>query len=190
MQREVLLTGIGGQGIQLAAKTLAMAATAEGRQVLMSSHYGGEMRGGQTEASVIVADEGLRSVPILESSWSAFVMHGRYFPGVAQRIRPGGMVIYNSTVATDIHDGDWTLSAVPAGDIADEIGASMAAGFVLLGAYAGITGLVSTDSLVGAMRELVPPYRAQHVANNEKAIRAGADAVAPVPGPAWAGSPA
>jgi len=72
VQVEVLLTGIGGQGVQLAAKTLAMAATAEGRQVLMSSHYGGEMRGGQTEASVVIADEGLRSVPILESVWSAW----------------------------------------------------------------------------------------------------------------------
>ena len=190
MQREVLLTGIGGQGIQLAAKTIAMAATAEGRQVLMSSHYGGEMRGGQTEASVIVADVGLRAVPILESSWSAFVMHGRYFPGVAQRLRPGGLVVYNSSVATDIPEGDWTLAAVPAGDIADEVGASMAAGFVLLGAYAAITGLVSADSLVGAMRELVPPYRAQHVANNETAIRAGAASVNPVSDPAWVGSPA
>ena len=174
----------------MAAKTLAMAATAEGRQVLMSSHYGGEMRGGQTEASVIVADVGLRAVPILESSWSAFVMHARYFPGVAQRIRAGGLVVYNSSVASDIPEGDWTVAAVPAGDIADEAGAPMAAGFVLLGAYAAITGLVAADSLVGAMRELVPPYRAQHVANNEKAIRAGAAAVNPVSEPAWAGSPA
>ncbi|HEX6394033.1 MAG TPA: 2-oxoacid:acceptor oxidoreductase family protein [Acidimicrobiales bacterium] len=190
MQREVLLTGIGGQGIQLAAKTLAMAATAEGRQVLMSSHYGGEMRGGQTEASVIVADEGLRAVPIVESAWSAFVMHGRYWPGVAARIRPGGPVVYNSSVAGDIEPGEWPLVGVPAGDIADEIGAPMAAGFVLLGAFASITGLVTADALVGAMRELVPPYRVQHIENNEKAIRAGAASATPLSDPAWAVSPA
>ena len=189
MQREVVLTGIGGQGIQLAAKTLAMAATAEGRQVLMSSHYGGEMRGGQTEASVIVADEGLRSVPILESAWSAFVMHGRYWAGVAARVKPGGLVVYNSTAAGEIGSGDWNLLAVPAGDISEELGAPMAAAFVLLGGYAGLTGLVSADSLVGAMRDLVPPYRVQHVENNERAIRAGAAAVAPVTQSAWAVAP-
>ena len=186
MQREVLLTGIGGQGIQLAAKTLAMAATAEGRQVLMSSHYGGEMRGGQTEASVIVADEGLRAVPILESAWSAFVMHGRYWSGVAARVSPGGFVAFNSSADADPGEGDWTAVGVPAGDLAQEIGAPMAAAFVLLGAYARLTGLVEPESLIGAMRDLVPPYRVQHVANNEMAIRSGAEAVEPAGDSVWA----
>ena len=184
MQREVILTGIGGQGVQLAAKTLAMAATAESRQVMMSSHYGGEMRGGQTEASVVVADRDLRSVPFLESAWSAMVMHGRYWPGVAARLREGGLAVVNTTIASDVVAGPGQIVGVPAGDIAAGIGAPMAAGFVLLGAYAAATGLVGTDSLVEAMRDLVPPYRTQHVAANEAAIRAGAGAV-PASHPAW-----
>lgn len=195
MQREVILTGIGGQGVQLAAKTLAMAATAEGRQVMMSSHYGGEMRGGQTEASVVVADTDLRAVPILENAWSAMVMHGRYWPGVAARLRHGGVVVVNTTVAHDVTSAEApaadrpAIVGVPAGDIASGIGAPMAAGFVLLGAYAAVTGVVGTDSLVESMKELVPPYRTQHVAANEAAIRAGAQA-APRSHPAWAGVPA
>lgn len=176
MQREVILTGIGGQGIQLAAKTLAMAATAEGRQVMMSSHYGGEMRGGQTEASVVVADRDLRAVPILETAWSAMVMHGRYWPGVSTRLREGGVVVVNTTVAPEVTTAPGEVVAVAAGEIAAGIGASMAAGFVLLGAYASATGIVSADSLVDAMRDLVPPYRTQHIAANEAAIRAGAEA--------------
>lgn len=184
MQREVILTGIGGQGIQLAAKTLAMAATAEGRQVMMSSHYGGEMRGGQTEASVVVSDGDLRAVPILESAWSALVMHGRYWPGVASRLRDGGVVVVNTSVAPDVAAGPassgrsgYVVVGVPAGDLAAGIGASQAAGFVLLGAYGSATGIVGTDSLVQSMRDLVPPYRTQHIAANEAAIRAGAGAV-------------
>jgi len=184
VQREVILTGIGGQGVQLAAKTLAMAATAEGRQVMMSSHYGGEMRGGQTEASVVVADRGLRAVPILETAWSAMVMHGRYWPGVAPRLRQDGVAVVNTTIAPDITAGPGGIVGIAAGDIAGEIGAPMAAGFVLLGAYATATGIVGTDSLVEAMRELVPPYRTQHIAANEAAIRAGADAT-PASHPAW-----
>lgn len=191
MQREVLLTGIGGQGVQLAAKTLAMAATAEGRRVLMSSHYGGEMRGGQTEASVVVADDELRAVPILESSWSAFVMHARYWEGVAARLRPGGLVLSNSSVVPELPEGDWVHIAVPAGDVAAGIGAPMAAGFVLLGAYASATGLVSAESLVAAMKDLVPPYRTQHIERNEAAIRAGASEVEPLgAAAAWVGSAA
>lgn len=173
-----MLTGIGGQGVQLAAKTLAMAATAEGRRVMMSSHYGGEMRGGQTEASVVVSDGDLRSVPILESTWSAYVMHGRYWPGVAARLRPGGLAVVNTTVAGTLDPDGFEVVDVPAGDIAAGLGSQMAAGFVLLGAYAAVTGMAGLESLVAAMKELVPPYRTQHVALNEAALRAGAGAVA------------
>jgi 2-oxoglutarate ferredoxin oxidoreductase subunit gamma len=179
LQKEVVLTGIGGQGVQLAAKTLAMAATAEGRQVMMSSHYGGEMRGGQTEASVVVADGRLRPVPILESTWSAYVMHPRYWPGVAERLRPGGVAVFNSSVG-DIEGDGFRRVGVDAGEIASGLGSHMAAGFVLLGAYAAVTGMAALESLVAAMKELVPPYRTQHLVLNESALRAGHDAVATV----------
>ncbi len=38
------------------------------------------------------------------------------------------------------------------------------------------------------MRQLVPPYRTQHLAANEAALRAGAaaDAAKPLAAPAWA----
>ena len=187
MQAEVLFTGIGGQGIQLCAKALAMAAVDEGRQVLLSSHYGGEMRGGQTEASVVVADADLRSLPILPSAWSAFVMHPKYVEPVVRRLRPGGPVVVNADlVGDDVAPEGSTVYRVPAGAIAADLGAPMSAGFVLLGAYAAVTAMVGVDALVGAMTQLVPPYRVQHVAANETAIRAGAAAAPAGAAPVWA----
>ena len=56
MEREVLLTGIGGQGVQLAAQVLAHAALDEGRDVQLFGAYGGMMRGGNTDATLVVAD--------------------------------------------------------------------------------------------------------------------------------------
>jgi 2-oxoglutarate ferredoxin oxidoreductase subunit gamma len=186
MQTEVMLTGIGGQGVQLCAKALAVGATIEGRQAMLSAHYGGEMRGGQTEASVVVGDGPLRALPILPSTWSAFVMHPKHWAPVRERLRPDGVVLANGTLVDDDLDvGTARLVRVPAGDIATELSAPMSAGFVLLGAYAATTGLVGIEALVGAMKQLVPPYRTQHVAANEAALRAGHDAA---PGPvasAW-----
>jgi Pyruvate/2-oxoacid:ferredoxin oxidoreductase gamma subunit len=61
----------------------------------------------------------------------------------------------------------------------------MSAGFVLLGAFVALTGLVSLDSAIVAMRELVPAYRTQHLETNGRALRAGA-ALLPAHGaPAW-----
>ncbi|HET6812267.1 MAG TPA: 2-oxoacid:acceptor oxidoreductase family protein [Acidimicrobiales bacterium] len=188
MQVEVLLTGIGGQGIQLSAKTLALAAVAEGRQAMMCGQYAGAMRGGQTDATVVVADGSLRALPILPSAWSAFVMSAEYWEPTRARIRPGGIAVANgSLIGSDLpHDGI-ELFLVPAGRIATELSAPMSASYVLLGAYAAITGLVGVDALIGAMKEMVPSYRTQHLAANEAALRAGAEAGPVGAAPAWAG---
>jgi len=45
MEHEIYLSGVGGQGIQLAAKTLALAAMRGRRQVMLNAFYGFEMRG-------------------------------------------------------------------------------------------------------------------------------------------------
>jgi 2-oxoglutarate ferredoxin oxidoreductase subunit gamma len=205
VQAEVIVTGIGGQGVQLCAKALAMAAVAEGREVLLSSSYGGEMRGGQTEASVVVADAGLRSLPILPSTWSALAMHPKFLGPVAARLRPGGLAVVNTDlVGSEGTDGldaaslglpaGTTVVGVAAGTVAESVEAPMGAGFVLLAAYAATTGMVTVASLVDAMKVLVPPYRAQHVAANERALAAGAAAVTPGAVPVWgdvaAGAPA
>ena len=64
-EREVLWTGIGGQGGQLAAKILALAAIREGREVMSLGTYGGTMRGGNTAATVVIADGPISSPPMV-----------------------------------------------------------------------------------------------------------------------------
>ncbi len=176
------MTGVGGQGIQLSAKTLALAAVKEGRQAMLCGHYAGAIRGGQTDASIAVSDGRLRALPILPSAWAGFVMSPRFWSSTAPFIRPGGPVVVNSSLVGDDFPADGlTVLPVPATDIADDLNAPMAAAMVLLGAFAVLTGLVGTESLVTAMKELVPPYRTEHVVANERALSAGA---ATAPGPA------
>ena len=79
MEREIFLTGIGGQGVQLAAKILALAATHEGLSVMSLGTYGGTMRGGNTDSTVVVADGAIGSPPIVSPGWSAIVVHPRFF---------------------------------------------------------------------------------------------------------------
>ncbi len=61
----------------------------------------------------------------------------------------------------------------------------MALSMILVGAFASLTGLVGLDSLVAGMSEAMPSYRRQHIATNEKALRAGFDAAPRGAAPAW-----
>jgi 2-oxoglutarate ferredoxin oxidoreductase subunit gamma len=185
MEREVLFTGVGGQGVQLASKALAGAATAEGRYAMLIARYGGGMRGGMTNAEVTVGDAPLKALPVAASAWSAFVMSPAFWETISGALRPGAVVVANSSLF-DIAVSDAQVFGVPANSLAAEVESPMGAGFVLLGAYAALTGLVGLESLVTAMRELVPPYRTQHIEANERALRAGAAAVPALAAPAWA----
>jgi Pyruvate/2-oxoacid:ferredoxin oxidoreductase gamma subunit len=180
-----MLTGIGGQGIQLCAKTLAGAGVAEGRDAMFLGHYGSSMRGGQTDASVVVGDPPLKALPILPSAWSAFVMSPDYWPETRDRIRADGVIVANEDLVEHVDRPDCQVFGVPANTIASKLGAPMSAGYVLLGAYAGITELVGIEALVETMRQLVPAYRTQHLVANEAALRGGYDVAPRSAAPAW-----
>jgi 2-oxoglutarate ferredoxin oxidoreductase subunit gamma len=176
MEREVLVTGIGGQGIQLLAKTLALAATREGRYAMLAADYGGEMRGGPSKAGVVIGDAPLRALPILPSAWSAIFAHHRFGEGVQERLRTGALVLANTPlVDPEAFRDDLRVFAVDAMAVARGVEAPGASGFVLLGAYNALTRLVGAGALVSAMEELLPPYRRQHAAANARALQAGAD---------------
>jgi 2-oxoglutarate ferredoxin oxidoreductase subunit gamma len=182
----VLFTGVGGQGVQIVSKALALAAVAEGREVLLVPSYSGFMRGGMTNAGLTVGDGPLRALPVITSAWSAFVMDPAYWETIRPNLATGAVVVVNSSLfRLDVDVPGAELFAVPAMDLAAELGSPMSAGFVLLGAFAAITGLVGVDTVVGAMRQLIPAYRAQHLAANEQAIEAGAESVPALAAPAW-----
>jgi Pyruvate/2-oxoacid:ferredoxin oxidoreductase gamma subunit len=185
MERELLITGIGGQGIQLVAQVLARAATLEGREVMYLGLYGGMMRGGNTDSTVVVADAPIEVPPVVSRTWSAIAMHDASWPAVAQKLRPGALVLVNAATFPGDPAGDVTQYRLPATEVATELGNPLAASMVALGAYANVTGLVSVDALVQAMTSSVPSYRTQHIATNERALRAGAGLLPANAFPAW-----
>ncbi|MEE9607895.1 MAG: 2-oxoacid:acceptor oxidoreductase family protein [Myxococcota bacterium] len=188
MERELMLTGIGGQGVQLAAQILARAATLEDRHVLLFGVYGGAMRGGNTDSTLVVADAPIEAPPIVSSTWSALAMHHEFWEPVRAKLRPGGVVLVNSTLFEGEVDGSThRVIEVPATQLAADLGSPLTASMVMIGAYAGATGLVGLNSLVEAMKQSVPPYRQQHVQNNAKALETGFERAPRGAAPAWNG---
>jgi len=186
VERQVLLTGIGGQGVQLAAQVLATAALSEGRDVQLFASYGGMMRGGNTDATLVVADDRVESPPTVASAWAALLLHHQYAAPTLGRVRDGGVVLVNASVwegALDV--ARLRVVEVPASDLAVDAGNVIAAGMVMLGALCTATGVVSLDALQRAARASVPPYRTQHIELNERALEIGARAVSGVVDEAW-----
>jgi Pyruvate/2-oxoacid:ferredoxin oxidoreductase gamma subunit len=185
VERELLITGIGGQGVQLAAQVLARAATLEGRSVMYFGIYGGMMRGGNTDSTVVVADAPIEAPPVVSHAWSAIAMHDEFWLPIEPKLRRGGVVLVNDATFTHEITADVAVRRVRATETAAELGNPLGGSMVMLGAYASATAIVDIDSLVAGMAASIPPYRTQHIAANEQAIRAGAELLPRASVPAW-----
>jgi Pyruvate/2-oxoacid:ferredoxin oxidoreductase gamma subunit len=184
------LTGIGGQGVQLAARTLAVAAMSSNLEVMVFGSYGGAMRGGNTDATVVVGDGPILTPPTVISAWYGLGMHHAYWPDVAAKLRPGGVAVVDSSVFHEVPEfAGGHVVAIAASSVAIDIGAPKAGSMVALGALAAATKLVEIDALVAAAGHVLPSYRAEHAEANARAIEAGGSLVARPIVDAWTESP-
>jgi Pyruvate/2-oxoacid:ferredoxin oxidoreductase gamma subunit len=186
VEREIMLTGIGGQGVQLAAQVLARAATLEDRHVLYLGTYGGTMRGGNTDSTVIVGAGPISSPPIVARTWAALAMHHQFWKPLESKLRRGSVVVVNSPIfEAPLDRSAQRVFDVPATRIAAELGNPMGASLVFLAAFCNLTQIVKLDALIEAMRASVPSYRQQHVESNAHALRSGWELLPSGAAPAW-----
>jgi Pyruvate/2-oxoacid:ferredoxin oxidoreductase gamma subunit len=185
VERQVIMTGIGGQGIQLISKLLAQAAIREGRQVMTFGIFMGMIRGGSSESTVVIADDAIVSPPIVPKAWAVLAMHPEGLPGLAKKAEPGGVLLYNSTLVTRPPAWDGVREiGVPATEHAKAMGQVMGASMIALGAFAGATGIVSLAALQGALGDVLPPHRRKLIDTNARCLAQGAEQITATL-PAW-----
>src|SRR5258705_97804 len=122
MEREIIFTGIGGQGIQLMAKVLAQAAAADGKQVMLFGVYGGAMRGSASESKLVIGDEGVQAPRIIRPCGSIVAMRPRPWPGLAPKSRPDGQLFLNEPMVPQKPRPERATILVPATRLAEQAG--------------------------------------------------------------------
>jgi Pyruvate/2-oxoacid:ferredoxin oxidoreductase gamma subunit len=172
------MSGIGGQGIQLASQVLAQGAVLAGLDVQLFGSYEGMMRGGATHATLIVAHGEVQSPPTVDRATAAIVMHHEHADRVIERVETSGLLFVNSSVCPPPQERDGvTVLALPATDVAVDVGHAMTATMVMAGAFAAATALMAPELLEQAVERALPPYRHAHIALNVAALRAGSQLV-------------
>ncbi len=177
MEKRMIIAGFGGQGVLLIGQLIAYAGMLANKEVSWMPSYGPEMRGGSANCAVVVSDEPVAS-PKVEEADLVIAMNRPSMELFEKAIVPGGVLIYNSSLI-DIKPArtDIQVFAVPCNDIANELGSLRSTNMVMLGAYAGVTGEYSVDTLMGALRHKLGPSKEKFMPANQKAIEAGMAAI-------------
>lgn len=190
MRHDIIIAGFGGQGIMLAGQVLATAGMIDGQNVVWSPSYGPEMRGGAAHCTVIVSRDPIGS-PIVSQADAALVLDQPSLAKFEGKIRPGGLLIINSSlVRGEPSRDDIRVYRIPANARAEDAGDVRTANMVMLGALYALLAPVGREALSGAFRAICPADKTHLIPLNEKALEMGVAEVSPKEAPSVAASPA
>jgi 2-oxoglutarate ferredoxin oxidoreductase subunit gamma len=151
---EVRLAGTGGQGAILAGIILAEAAIRDGKNVVQTQSYGPEARGGASRSEVVISEGEIHYPKVLEADIT-LCMSQEACDRYSGQTRKRGLLVL---------DGDHVNRApttravrIPLTSLAKEVtGRAITANVVGLGVLAGLTGIVSRESLEQAVEAHAP----------------------------------
>lgn len=157
--KEIRIAGFGGQGVIMAASVVGKANCIyqEGYSTMVQN-FGPEARGGACSAGLILSDQPIL-YPYLTSPEVMVIMSQEAFAKYSPEINPKGiMLIEQDLVRVSNLKTGVRVYACPATRIAEALGKRMMQNIVMVGFFASVTGLVSTEALKKAVASSVPPH--------------------------------
>ncbi|UCF15098.1 MAG: 2-oxoacid:acceptor oxidoreductase family protein [Phycisphaerales bacterium] len=175
---EIVIAGFGGQGIMVAGRLLAQTAMRAGKEVTYMPSYGAEVRGGTANCMVVIADREI-ACPVVSKPDSLIVMNKASLNKFGPRLKDGGLLIMNSSLidSEPVLNGSIAIVAVPADEIAVELGSQKSANMVAMGAYLQKRGYLSPQDAAQALPETIAERYHKMLPVNTEALRRGGEFV-------------
>lgn len=152
----IVLAGFGGQGILSSGRIVATAALLEGREVSWFPSYGPEMRGGTANCSVVISDDVIGS-PVVNEPDVLIALNGPSLEKFAGLVKPGGLIIVDQTLVQQTPQReDVRFFAIPASEIASDLGNMAFATVILLGCLSRNSDCMGRDAFEKALYEVLP----------------------------------
>lgn len=155
-REEIVIGGLGGQGIILAGYIMGQAASIfDGKNATLIQDYGPEARGGACRAQVVISDSPV-SYPYIETPSVLAVMSQEAYTRYNPRLRQGGLLLIDKDLIKPEKSTNNKIFAIPATRIAQELGRTAVANIVMLGFFTAVTKIISTDAMKQAVLHSVP----------------------------------
>jgi 2-oxoglutarate ferredoxin oxidoreductase subunit gamma len=173
-KHEVRIAGMGGQGVVTAGYILGKSACLhDGKNAIMSQSYGPEARGGACKSEVVISDGEIDYPKVVQPSVFVVISqeaYSRYCDDICE----GGTIILDEDLVTpgEMKEGV-RYFRVPATRIAEQLGNKVVANVVMLGAFQGLTGIVSMDSVKKAVTEMWPRFTELNIRALERGRESG-----------------
>jgi 2-oxoglutarate ferredoxin oxidoreductase subunit gamma len=174
MTEEIIVAGFGGQGVLSLGMTLAYAGMLEGKEISWMPSYGPEMRGGTANCITIISDNRISS-PIISLFDTAIILNQPSMDKFASKIKPGGLLLYEAdNIIKPGTRSDINIIGLPAASEAIRMKNSRIMNMIILGAFLELKPAVKKDSILEALKKVLPEKYHHLLAINKLALEKGA----------------
>lgn len=154
MQKQIIITGFGGQGVILAGRIIGKAAALGDKlESTLVQSYGPESRGGACSVQVTIADAPIFYPYITHPDILVCLSHAGY-EKYGDFLKEDGALIVDQDLVRPKETA--ACFAIPATRFAEEMGLKMMANIVMIGFFLGITKVVTLSSARRTVSESVP----------------------------------
>lgn len=173
MKKELLFSGIGGQGVITLGETLCDAAIKAGFNVTFVPFYGQEKRGGRTMCNIVISDS--VESPIISEANVMLIFDERSLSDYQDLMDPKGDLILNSSIVeTEPSCACGRLHRVPFLDIAQELGNAKTANVVAMGYIAKLLPEIPYEAIAAEVEKSFA-RKPKLIPVNLEALRKGYD---------------
>ncbi len=177
MHEETIFAGFGGQGVLSMGQVLAYAGMVEGLEVCWMPSYGPEMRGGTANCMVTVSSKEISS-PILSKFDTIVALNQPSLDKFEKAVKPGGVLFYDSTNIIDPPTRtDINIYPIPASEEAIKMNNSKIMNMIILGAVIEVRKTVSMESIMDALKKVLPERHHHLLPLNRDALKRGMEFV-------------
>lgn len=173
MTEELIIAGFGGQGVLSMGMTLAYAGMIEGKEISWMPSYGPEMRGGTANCITILSDDKISS-PIVAAFDTAIFLNQPSMGKFASGVKPGGLLLYEcGAISQRSPRNDIDVVGIPASAEALKLKNTRIMNMIMLGAYLHLKPIVSIESVLEALKKVLPVKYHNMLPANEWALLKG-----------------
>lgn len=177
MHEETIFAGFGGQGVLSMGQVLAYAGMVEGLEVCWMPSYGPEMRGGTANCMVTVSSKEISS-PILSKFDTIVALNQPSLDKFEKAVKPGGVLFYDSTNIIDPPTRtDIDIYPIPASEEAVIMKNTKIMNMIILGAVIAVRKTVSIESVMDALKKVLPERHHHLLPLNRDALKRGMELV-------------
>lgn len=145
---EVVLAGMGGQGLVYIGRLLGQAAIDAGQHAVQTQSYGVATRGGFTKSEVLIASRPL-AYPMATDPDAVLALTAEAYDRYSGSLKPGAVLVYDSDAVPQGRAGEF---AFPFTTEARRRDLSGSYNLLALGAFVAASGVLPRETVMGLVR--------------------------------------